>query len=453
LASVATGLVALALVHLTLPAVTAQQLVKPPGDGTHMFRRILNESIPELRPLSSLDQLMEQPEHTLLIVLGETGAISELDLDGFVKQGGAALIATDRDARHRSLAPFGVSMVGKPVVAGEDASAYRGNRDWVYVKARESGSAVFDDPRKPATNRPGYLDCRQSKLPIWAVFPPDVLVGGEASRFETYVFAAGGTWGDGRILLLSDHSVFINAMLWQSDIANRAFAYKCLEWLTDKGRRNRVLFLEEGTTQLRFDVPLEEVPLPPVEAVVRAVNETMRGMEQENRFNLLIQGALQRIPKAPFLRALMTLSALVIGIVGLIWLSLAKYNREPGTPPLEWGLAQLVPSIKVMDQRQRAMLREGNFWETARGIARQGLETIGVTTSTGGRPVLPPLSFTRGWRREWRLRRQIKWLWRLAYGARPMRVNARQLARLRTEIEEVKAAFPDEGLPADKPQP
>src|SRR5262249_230316 len=44
-------------------------------------------------------------------------------------------------------------------------------------------------------------------------------------------FAVGGTVGNGRLLVLADHSLFINDMMLQHDTDNIDFTYNCLDWL------------------------------------------------------------------------------------------------------------------------------------------------------------------------------------------------------------------------------
>ena len=93
------------------------------------------------------------------------------------------------------------------------------------------------------------------------------------------------------MLILADHSVFINAMLWQTDNQNYSFAVNCVNWLTEHGKLQRVFFSDEGRQQTKFDVPLKvppSLPLPPPEKLVAAFDQVMAGLERENRFNTLL---------------------------------------------------------------------------------------------------------------------------------------------------------------------
>src|SRR5205807_757161 len=105
-----------------------------------------------------------------------------------------------------------------------------------------------------ATNRPSHLirpaPGLPGMLPFLARFPEECIIEefGPRQPPQELWFAAGGEFGErgrkGRLLVLADHSVFINDMLGRADNDNFTFALLCLEWLTDGGRRDRVLFVE-----------------------------------------------------------------------------------------------------------------------------------------------------------------------------------------------------------------
>src|SRR5262249_47304379 len=147
-----------------------------------------------------------------------------------------------------------------------------------------------------------------SPVPVLANFPRGTgirdlgIMGG-----GPFAFAAGGLVGKGRVLILSDHSVFINALLWQGDTGNRDFAYNCAHWLAD-GKQKNVLFIEEGDIQDAFAVPIGEPPpppFPPLDRVVHGVDESIQGMEEENRFNPLLTDVVEQIGKERLARTLL----------------------------------------------------------------------------------------------------------------------------------------------------
>ena len=114
------------------------------------------------------------------------------------------------------------------------------------------------------------------------------------------LFAAGGQVGNsnGRILVLADHSVFINDMMLQTDNDNFDLACNALQWLTENGKRNRVLFVDEGTVVANFNVILKEPPLPPLpglppeDELIRVTQNRLAQLQRENYFNSKAVNAL-----------------------------------------------------------------------------------------------------------------------------------------------------------------
>jgi hypothetical protein len=411
-----------------------------------------------MEPLQDLGSLQEDPENCILIVLGETLPLEaeQFDLDDFVNRGGAVLLASDRNVAG-PLRPFGLRLVEGPVdVAPNSAVAYKGLQDCIFVVPTEAGGDLFRFQGSPlthvATNRAGWLRPvegeRDRRLPILARFPSEVRVptGPFGFPMRAPSFAAGGPWGKGRVLVLSDHSVFINAMLWQTDNSNLDFATNCMDWLRER-KRQRVLFLEEGTVRERFDIPLKNAgppPLPPVDRLVQAVNGGLQGMEEENRFNEIVRQIEERINHEAFLKGLAVVLTIGLAVYGLGRLGQARHRLEPGAPLLADTLSQAVRSVSVLDLRQRAMLRDDNYWEAAHALARQGLEAaLAAGASSRAATALPPLQIRGTWRQRWALRRQMRRLWRLAHRTRPRRVTAVGLRRIRASLAAVHKALAD----------
>jgi hypothetical protein len=440
-------LLALACLLTAAPAAPAQQERLPIEEGTHLFRRVLHDL--GLEPLENLEQLTDAPENKLLIILGETDVLDRLPepLEEFVNRGGALLLATDRETVTPALRPFGVSVAGSLVSINPLSKfAYLGAKDCIIIQGQDAGVPFFEGGlNRVATNRPGYLRKRTRELQTLAKFPDEAFVPGNLARVPL-LFAIGGDWNQGRVLFLSDHSVFINAMLWQPDNQNLDFTYNCVAWLS-QGKRTQVLFVEEGNIQKQFDIPLQEAPPPPLpapETIVQAVNEAMYGMEQENRFNQFIYTAFSRINPDQVLKGLIIVATLGLAVYGLARLGQLKHHWEPGTPLFEAGLIQLVPSVHVLAQRHRAMMREGNFWEAGQALTRQAFASVlGPEAFADERP---PLQTSGSWRQRLRLRRRVKRLWRLATGSKPRPISTAQLAYLREEVAALNAALADGSL-------
>jgi hypothetical protein len=452
----------LAVAALLAPAAPAPaQPARPPfGEGTHAFRRILHDL--ELEPLAGVPQL-DDPAHTLLIVLGETDVLDRVPggLTQFLDAGGAALIATDRHVPHERLMDgFGLTVSGIPVRLlrdnPEDSRCYRGlNECPLLLPGRNQSPALFGDARLPgaadlslhrvATNRPSYLKMEgalHAGLAVLATLPAGcapVAEGRFIWRTPPLPFAVGGEVGKGRLLVLADHSLFINDMMLQPDTDNIDFTYNCLDWLRDGPKRNRVLFVEEGDIQTAFDIPLKDVPvpLPPLDALVPVADDALQNMERDNLFNKVV---LDFMPFDRFVAALVVLLSVALAVYGLYRLVRSRHRVEVAAPLLDALLAKQPPAQSLMAERHRALLGHGNLWEPARALARQCFEAAGVAPP-GGRPAHPTVRAAGGWWRRRALGRAVRRLWHLAYGTRPVPVSPQEFARLPDEVEMVKAAL------------
>jgi hypothetical protein len=247
-------------------------------------------------------------------------------------------------------------------------------------------------------------------------------------------------------------------MMWQGDNDNFDFARNCVNWLTARGQRTQVLFLEEGHVETSFDIPLKEPPLPPLpslKAIVETVDKGLDELERDNAFNRAITNAVKEAspPQDQWERAVVVMSALALAAFGLARLSQARHRHEKTVDLAAARPGPTPPAPGLFEQRQQSMVREGNFWEAARALARQGFESIfGAQFQADGQmsasAALARLGVHESGWREWRIRRRFNRLWQLAYGTEPVRVSSRQLRRLGWDIERLKAALARD-LPLD----
>jgi hypothetical protein len=451
-----------ALGALVLPPRALAQAERIPfREGTHAFRRILFDQ--KIQPLGSVEELAEDRHHTLLIVLGETDVLGRIPegLAGFLRAGGAALVATDRPLPANQLGEgFGIGVSGRQVRAVRSeyfpCPHYRNFDECPLVQPAHGVSPALLGGtglalKAVATNRPSHLtvsDPMPAGLGRLAFLPHGCEVQEPNGRWERSLlpppFAVGGTVGDGRLLVLADHSLFINDMMLQEDTDNVGFTCNCLDWLTagtgDGQPRNRVLFVEEGALQTSFDIPLKEVPLPipPVDALVPLADDTLHQLERENRFNEALLGLM---PFEQVWVGLVVVASAALAAYGFYRLTRARHRVEPAAPLLEALLARNPPAPSLMAERHRALLGRGNLWEPARALARQFFEAAGLAPPADGRPAHPRLRVSGGWWRRRALGRVVRRLWHLAYGTRPVPVSRREFARLPGQVEEVRAAL------------
>lgn len=430
-------------------------------NGTQAFRRLLHEF--QLKPLSHPTDLELQPERKILIILGKGGRplregppyLSSYEL---AHAGVAVLLASDHS--------FHAYGVGNKFLRIDDGSGYRGLADFPFVQpvrkyrwstefpfvepVLSNESLIFNDLARISTNRPSYLD-GSGNLPsvsILAELPPKCRPDDGSSQTR-WNFAAGGSVGRGQLLILADHSIFINSMMQQTDNDNAQFAYNCIDWLRGPDKqRDQVLFIEDGEIQRKFDVPLHTVP--PLDAG-DFTNQIAHELDKEQRLDRMVQkfpigGTGQRIGLY-----LLTLLGFICGLFVLIRLGLRSTTTTaaPGAT---------IPRSRQADgllrQRHQALVTSKNLWEPACTLAREFFESIEVTateirTAEPHRAEMalnsfhsdkcPRVTAVGGFFHRWTLRRQVHRLWKLANGPGLQRISSKEFPKLLVEIDRLKA--------------
>jgi hypothetical protein len=428
------GVLSTCLLAAALPAAAQQPRARIPLDGSHAFRNILK--LHKLQPLASAAELAKVPtEEAVLIVFGDPRGIREGasqvgGLGEFQRNGGAILIATDRfDIRGR-LSELGVVVRGSAVEARDPALAFQGEKACPVLR----GLGNVPHPlfrglnRGLVTNSPSYLvfpPLRGTDLRSLVRFPPGCVARGPAPEIAPLTFIAAPLAPNGdRVVVIAGHGVFMNGMLGLN-ADNFAFAWNCVEWLSEKGKRKYALLIEDGRVMRSFDVPLAQLPLPPLKAITRMV----RDLEEENFFNRLL---LDNVPRARLLRYLFLGASGLLLFYGLHRLIRAHHRGETAAPRLAAKVQdQAGAEVPLVARRNDAALREGNCYEAARDLARLCFE------GEGGEPPAAPPRVRRGGRR---LRREVERLWRLAYGGTPTPVAPAEFAALVAQAARVQAA-------------
>ena len=464
-AAVLGALVLTSLMALAAPA----QTVSPQQDtafleGTHAFRRILHDrGFQKFLPTKNSEDLADS-KHTLVVILGDTAPLAELfeEPDGlkeFVHNGGALLVATDRRSHDILKRTFGIAVKGERLSLSQDLEGYLGNRECPFLEIRNGEPNLFrsvevpDGPESPqiATNRPSYLEPISSynpkELPVLAELPRGCRGSRTYFRRSRPWFAVGGEYGQGRLLLLADHSLFINNMMLRSDNGNFDFAFRCAEWFREgpPTGRDQVLFLEDGNPCTDYDLPVpialpspSTLPLLPPEALVPLVNQTLQVLERDNVFDQLLLEAMGG--KKNLWMGLAVLLSMALALYGLVRLLQFQYRRDPIVPSFPRLLAKQGPAGPLIEQRSREVLREGNLWEAARTLARHLFESAlpEKELACGTQPVV---EVPGGWWQRRRWQGQIRSLWQLAHASVPRRVSSRRFAALSADVRRVQAAL------------
>ena len=419
---------------------------------THIFRRLFSKQ--GCKPLTNPDELSKDPSGTVLVILGDPTVLPTLrvDLGDYVRSGGSLLFATDRRMvgwnanAANALSEFGVRLFGintHPVLVSppdNPPDGYHGFNDCPMVMPANSRLPLFVGARgglnRVATNRSGFLSVRREGSPLRpiAYFPvdathPDMRHG--VNFPSSMEFAAAGEVGPGRVLIMADHSVFINIMLLPKDNDNLEFAGNCVRWLTENGRRQNVLFVDEGRGQNSFDdpmVPPPSVPFPPADKLVAALDQVFAGLEEENRFNDLFAGLSRSIPKQQAITWSILSLSIMLGVYAMFRVTSAKQRHEVGIVPLAATIDKLELGRPIHELRAHALVEGGNYWDAAHELAIDIFEPLMASAGPGSR--LKVISDTPFSWNSWRERRQVRALWRLAVDPKPKRWTRRQWLHL-----------------------
>jgi hypothetical protein len=213
------------------------------------------------------------------------------------------------------------------------------------------------------------------------------------------------------------------------------FAFRCVNWLQDDlADRNELLFLENGQAK-SLDIQLKRLPaLPPTMKLdmAQAVNQLLAIAEEENIFDLIIQSLMPRSWSLEKFRVIL-LTCLLLSF-GLVGLGLARHRRDGSQMPLSRALTLSASTSGVLDQRQEALVKAGNWWEAARAL---GLRFFDEAKLNG--PSLPASHLTGSLWQQWRSRRRLRDLWKLAHAESPRHISPRQYRAFSHVVNQMKA--------------
>ncbi|MBL8792697.1 MAG: hypothetical protein JNM56_02200 [Planctomycetia bacterium] len=432
-------------------AAPAQEPQVPFGQGSHALRAILKQKF-NIKPLddATFNQRISNGDvsQVLLVVLGDTGFLKRFgrtSLAAFVQQGGALLVATDRKTGRDALeSSFRLRVSGDYLkIDRRSAAAYRRSDDCILISSFDRTDPLFFQVDRIATNRPSHLTLGiTSPLRPVAWFPAGTFgekTPDDLAADRQYPFAASGQLRHGRVLVLGDHSVFINDMILQPDNDNFFFACNAIHWLTEDGKRAEVLFVEDGGIVTNFNVALKEpppLPMPTEGQLIEAGNQLIAKVDEQDFPNRFINDRMRPVQLWRLVLLLLTGALLLYGIWRLL---AARHRVERAEPLLAITLEQVAPVGNLTERRNRELIRRNNYWETAHRLARQLFPQL-----TAGPPPAAPHIVVRGDEGERRrLEQQTQRLWQLATSRVPEPVSAQELRRLQDELRVVRVALAD----------
>ncbi len=405
------------------------------------------------------------PSTRIVIVLGGTGSLGTIPafqdegLRRFVHGGGALLFASDLGDDGAVLAGFHIRFGEGPATTTVPGERYGEYEDCPVIGQNEvqPRHPLFHGALPIVTNRPAFIRVPASQregpsatLKLAAVFPPSVTFPRQ-SRRTTKAFLIEGNVSQGRrwqAIAISDHSVFINRMMFLAGYRNFVFARNVIEYLA-QGKRTNVLVLYDGVVvgPLAPAIPgfrPPRRPLPPGHSLA-IINGFLRWIDDARIVERAVADA-SSVEDDTF-ESLCFVAATVAAPVLAVLLSGAGFRArrrrgaeawdrvvgvDPGRSPLA---ARVADAAGRTDRADALELSARRFFE------RTGLP----------RPPGKPDRVPKGWSRR-RLRGALASLAAAADGRPPGRVGPRELEALLDWTRRIESSIAEGSLTFHAPR-
>jgi len=294
----------------------------------HLFQLLLEQK--GLTSISSFDEAFHHPaSDTVMVLVGDLQWIDRSnwsDIRSFLRNGGAVLVATDMTTH----APDLFVIRDGPIEVADERDAYQGFLDCPRIRDLDGSHDLSRNLDQLIGNRSGRISTTWVRNGIWsnvAWLPQYVHDSSDGTK--TPVIATMRVTGSrrGRLMVASDHSLFINGMLWHGN--NAILALNTTDWLCSDGRRT-LLFLSDGVV-VRSGIPLPSPPVPPMqpedippfsledladtppESIITFANTFITGLEDEDVFNQVLANHASDLPTPDYYQQLYLTVAVIAG--------------------------------------------------------------------------------------------------------------------------------------------
>ena len=316
--------------------------------------------------LDPVDDATGGDRQRVVVILGDSSGWESKALTRFT-QGAAVLVASDRKG-----AVYGCCDVASGPVLVSEADAYRSFRDCSQVTVA-AGHRLMEGVGSLVANRPGWLSRMDPRASVIAQLPEsssiryrgrDTPIGA-----RPLIAARDALRGNGKLIVVADHSMFINGMLMHGD--NALFAINVAEYLTEG--RTQLEFVVDGVLQDDIGAPPlplpEELPDVPEESLLAFANNFLTSFEDENLHNELAANRPRDLHPARYKRALLLGLAFVVALYAISRLPFAgRTYRERFRSPVR----------TTSEARCDTQLAYGALYPAARSLARSLLFKLGA---------------------------------------------------------------------------
>lgn len=453
---VAAALLLAMSLSFSTPTVNAQPAANAPGDamldpswqfGFDAFQLML-----EQRGLTSSEDfvatLKSDATKSAIVLMGDLDRLPEWtwpQIITFIRRGGAVVVASDRTADVKGLFVLGEG----PVEATSSRYAYTTSGGAYYdcpkITTIDTRHSLMRGVSELIGNRSGWVDRiarQQGDWSMLAFLPRSAMTRSGSGSGKPIAASMQLTGGNpGRLLVLGDHSLFINGMLWHGD--NAMFALNVTGWLAEGGR-DQVLFVVNGATTLPGmdpstnpanmpDINPEDLPDIPKESYLAFANGFASALEDSDVLNQLAADFPLEMESGFYWRCIFLALACLAG-----WILFRRFpaKGQPVEEPIRRAASSLL-ATRVQEQIQSRNLRLA-----AREISRDLLRELTGSDDSGKWSIdardiqvdsSPMLRRTT--------RSALNRFSRLATNADRNHVSKKELRRLVSRVEQVRRLF------------
>jgi hypothetical protein len=414
--------------------------------GFQLFHLLLEQkgmySVPDFQ--ESMDR---RPRQTAVVLIGNLNRVPtdlRSRMEKFLAGGGVVLVASDEDAYFKDL--FQIS--DGPFEVEQEESAYQGFRDCPVVKDLLPDTEVLSGINSLVGNRTASISRMDDSFGDWSILAqlPDSVDHRMRRRPQLSLIAELKirNRGGGRLLLIADHSVLINGMLWHGD--NAKLAVNLADWLSTGGRQE-VVFIVDGEPlkamltlppELLDDLPpLEDLPTPtlkdllnlPPDVLLNFANRFAAGMEDADVMNELLANQPADLP-TPLYRQALYIAAGILAAIYILRL-MGKIGSRPTTrPPRSVDQSAAISQLPT--------LSSGELHSASRELAQSALRQLtGSSDPQDWSIPIHDVEIEASFFRRKFVRENLKQLKKLATNSKRAETRPRDLKRLAKLITKV----------------
>ncbi|MEZ6061434.1 MAG: DUF4350 domain-containing protein [Planctomycetaceae bacterium] len=320
--------------------LAAQQAPSPvvPGDwhfGFEMFEMLLEQR--GLQHVQTAADAFSSPSQTVIVIIGELpNEQFWSEAWGFLQGGGRILVASDQDG----IARRWFRMNAGPVTTNRRAYQYQRHGDCLQIVDLDESHPLTSGVKTVIVNRSGWLSDLSDTGTNWQIVAqlPPLTFPSESAGMP--LIAVSEWRSSGRLILVADHSLLTNGMLWHGD--NAMLAINLCHSLCHPDRQKLMFIVDgqlQGTYALRLPPnvpppaislppkpkPPESIPELPVDQMVRIANLVVTKVEDSNLLNSAVMQRPRDVPAAYFHRGLLLAAVLA----ALVVMARALTNSSP----------------------------------------------------------------------------------------------------------------------------